>query len=162
MFRLLGFLYQSLSTIYTLPAKWFCTRFQAMKFALFPQLLRILFALQTFVIAEDLLFLSKLQFNEYVYSTGTVASGNLGLTARVVTDAQWSAMTTADFAQFKAIIIGDCGCTDRTLYDILTSTSAAWGPAVRGNIILIGRDEQRFSYDLIRTSSLPNGHRRRP
>ncbi|KAI9761056.1 MAG: hypothetical protein M1840_002041 [Geoglossum simile] len=86
-------------------------------------------------VAEDLLFIDTLQFEEY-----NEATGKLGMTAKVVTDAEWRAMSTSDFAKFKAIIIGDSASSDQGLIQFLDDTKSTWSPAVRGNMILIGTD----------------------
>jgi hypothetical protein len=85
-------------------------------------------------VAEDLLFVDTFEFDEYLEATTT-----LGYTAKVVTEAQWAGMTTADFAAYKAIVIADPTCaTDPTDLAFLHDTNKVWGPAVQGNIVLIG------------------------
>jgi hypothetical protein len=86
------------------------------------------------VVAEDLLFMNTLQFDEY-----TEATTKLGMTAKVVTDAEWRAMTTEEFADYKAIIIGDSASDDLGLIQFLDDTKTTWSPAVQGNILLIGK-----------------------
>jgi hypothetical protein len=84
--------------------------------------------------AEDLLFVDTFQYDEYIEATTT-----LGYTAKVVTEAQWNTMTSADFAAFKAIVIADPDCAlDPTDLGFLASSNSVWGPAVQGNIVLIG------------------------
>lgn len=61
-------------------------------------------------------------------------------TVHVATDEEWNSMTTADFAQYKAIILSDPNCGDLSNITFLDETKAAWSPAVTGNIILIGTD----------------------
>ncbi|KAN0107877.1 hypothetical protein V8E51_007619 [Hyaloscypha variabilis] len=86
--------------------------------------------------AEDLLFVDTFQYDEYIEATTT-----LGYTAKVVTEAEWNTMTSADFAAFKAIVIADPDCAvDPTDLDFLASSNSVWGPAVQGNIVLIGTD----------------------
>jgi hypothetical protein len=94
----------------------------------------LLAALAGSALAEDLLFIDTFQAQEYTDATTT-----LGFTAKVVTEAEWRAMTTVDFAKFKAIIIAD-NYGDNTLSDIqfLDDTKTVWSPAVTGNVILIG------------------------
>jgi hypothetical protein len=54
-------------------------------------------------------------------------------------------MTTTDFAAFKAIVIADPNCaTDPTDLAFLHDTNTVWGPAVQGNIVLIG---MRFAHN---------------
>jgi hypothetical protein len=85
-------------------------------------------------LAEDLLFIETLQGQEYIEATTT-----LGFTAKVVTEAQWQAMGTNDFAAFKAIILADnYGDSDLSDIQFLEDTKAIWSPAVTGNMIIIG------------------------
>ncbi|KAH0544766.1 hypothetical protein FGG08_001133 [Glutinoglossum americanum] len=97
--------------------------------------LGLLAGLASFVVAEDLLFLETLQDEEYNEATTT-----LSFSAKVVTEADWRSMSTADFAAFKAIIIGDSASSDLSLIQVLEDTQSTWGPAVTGNMILIGTD----------------------
>ncbi|KAI9856610.1 MAG: hypothetical protein M1813_008870 [Trichoglossum hirsutum] len=100
----------------------------------FSATLGLLAGLASYAVAEDLLFVDTLQFEEYNEATTT-----LGLTAKVVTEAEWRGMTTADFAAFKAIVIGDSASSDLTLIQFLEDTQSTWGPAVQGNMVLIGK-----------------------
>jgi hypothetical protein len=85
-------------------------------------------------IAEDVLFVDNFEYEEYAEATGT-----LGLTAKVVTEEEWRGMKTADFAAFKAIVLADPNCSnDPSILNFLTETKDVWGPAVQGNIVLIG------------------------
>jgi hypothetical protein len=84
-------------------------------------------------LAEDLLFLDTLIGRE---------QGNaidLGFTTKVVTEAQFRALTTADFASYKAIIFGDdFGASNLVNLQVIVDTKEVWGPAVTGNIIIHG------------------------
>ncbi|KAK7700695.1 hypothetical protein SLS64_010839 [Diaporthe eres] len=92
--------------------------------------------LASIVAAEDLLFYSTMtDTQEYIQAT-TV----LGLTAHVATPEEWASYTTADFEKYKAIVIPDPMCGTVDTIDFFDSTKATWGPAVQGNIILIGTD----------------------
>jgi cysteine-rich repeat protein len=85
--------------------------------------------------AEDLLFLEGFQYREYDEAVA------LGYTVKTVTEAEWAALTTADFAEFKAIIIPDPACqSSPASIKFLDDSKDAWSPAVTGNIILIGTD----------------------
>lgn len=68
-----------------------------------------------------------------VYEQQAVADG---FDVDVVDDATWSSMTTAQFAAYRAIVIGDWG--EITAAE---GNTAAWGPAVTGNILLSSGDE---------------------
>jgi hypothetical protein len=85
-------------------------------------------------VAEDLLFLSDYTFKEYDEAI------RLGYSIKLVNETEWSAMTTADFAKFKAIIVPDPDCVyaESLQIDFLEKSTDVWGPAVEGNIILIG------------------------
>lgn len=54
-------------------------------------------------------------------------------------------MTTADFAQYKAVVVPDPDCGVLADVDFLDNTKATWGPAITGNIILIGTDPDYHS-----------------
>jgi RHS repeat-associated protein len=64
-----------------------------------------------------------------------------GYTVTVASPSTWDAMTTAQFAGYSAIIIGDPSsggtCASSVPADAL-STAATWGPAVTGNVAVLG------------------------
>jgi hypothetical protein len=94
----------------------------------------LLASLAASAVAEDLLFIDSLKYQEYTEATEVD-----GFTAKVVTEAEWRAMSTADFAAFKAIILSDpMGSSDTTILQFLEDTKAVWSPAILGNMILIG------------------------
>jgi hypothetical protein len=74
----------------------------------------------------------------------------LGYAVTVVSNAQWAALTAADFASYRAIILGDPNCQGGT-----TPTAAAaanrmvWGPVVNGNIFIIGSDPVLHGKNLV-------------
>lgn len=87
------------------------------------------------ILAEDLLFVDVFEFQEYNEAITT-----LGMTTKVVTETEWRAMTTTDFASYKAIVLADPSCSsDLTSLEFLVDTKNVWGPAVEGNMILIGK-----------------------
>ena len=66
-----------------------------------------------------------------------------------IKDATWwgdPSRTTADFAAYRAIIIGDPNCDGvsspeyQNAMQVVESTVNIWGPAVKGNVIVIGTD----------------------
>lgn len=66
-----------------------------------------------------------------------------GLTPVVVDAATWDGMTTAQFASYRAIVIGDptCGNYDDTSHlTAALSNPGTWGAAVNGNVLIIGTD----------------------
>jgi len=82
---------------------------------------------------EDLLFVDTLLYDEYDRAIA------LGYTAKVVTKAEWRAMTTEDFAQYKAIVLSDPDCSlDVASIDFAEETKDIWSPAVLGNIVVLG------------------------
>ena len=119
--------------------------------------LGLLASLLAFAIAEDVLFVDTFEYDEYTEATTT-----LGLTAKVVTVAEWQTMSTADFAAYKAIVLADPDCSsDPTVVSFLSDTKATWGPAIQGNIVLIGK--HMFSIpstrrELISTGTDPTFH----
>ncbi|KAH8888623.1 hypothetical protein GQ53DRAFT_871645 [Thozetella sp. PMI_491] len=65
----------------------------------------------------------------------------VGLTAYVCKNAsEWYNLTTADFAQYRAIIVPDPYCGRLSGIDFLDDTKGTWSPAVQGNVVLIGTD----------------------
>jgi len=97
-------------------------------------LLGLVAGLTTSVYAQDLLFLKGFQYKEYDEAVA------LGYSTKLVTPAEWSALTTADFAKFKAIVVPDPRCGDVDQVKFLDDSKAVWSPAITGNIILIGTD----------------------
>ena len=69
------------------------------------------------------------------------AATNLGLTVTVATPTTWDAMTQAQFANYTVIIIGDpstsTSCSTTAPADALSS-AGTWGPAVDGNVSVLG------------------------
>lgn len=94
----------------------------------------LLGGLATSALAQDLLFLEGLDYEEYDEAVA------LGFTTKTVTEAEWAAMTTEDFAKFKAIVVPDPNCGSVSTIKFLEDSRDAWSPAVTGNIILIGTD----------------------
>lgn len=81
-----------------------------------------------------------------------------GFSVTVATDAQWAAMSTADFRAYRVLIIGDPDCGDSA--DTATEaeqSASTWEPAVMdsgGNKVLIGTDPV-YHYT---GGSAPNGN----
>jgi hypothetical protein len=66
-----------------------------------------------------------------------------GLAVDIVDAATWSTMTAAQFASYRAIILGDPTCVGPpTSADIDTAAANAktWGPVINGNIVILGTD----------------------
>jgi hypothetical protein len=68
------------------------------------------------------------------------AAKQLNLTYELVDDATWSAKQTADFAKYKAIVLGDPTCGNLVDASVAQANTATWGAAVTGNVVLVGTD----------------------
>ena len=63
----------------------------------------------------------------------------MGHTVDIVDAPTWAAMTTADFASYRGIVLGDATCSS-TAPAAAVANSATWGAAVNGNITINGTD----------------------
>jgi LPXTG-motif cell wall-anchored protein len=70
------------------------------------------------------------------------AAAALGLTVEVKSDAEWAAMTGADFSSYRVVILGDPNCSNTTAPATVAANAATWGPAVNGNVVLVGTDPE--------------------
>lgn len=102
----------------------------------------LLAALATSVLAQDLLFYEGMDYREYEQAV------ELGYTTKIATAAEWSAMTTEDFAKFRAIVIPDPNCGSVSRIKFLEDSKDRWSQAVTGNIILIGMAITRPVYGI--------------
>lgn len=97
--------------------------------------------------------------NEVLILGNTVSGGTASLEAQritadgytpvIVDDATWESMTTAQFASYRAIVIGDPTCgnyNDTTHLTAALSNPQTWGAAINGNVIVIGTDPVFHSY----------------
>ncbi|CAK7272139.1 hypothetical protein SEPCBS119000_004968 [Sporothrix epigloea] len=84
--------------------------------------------------AQDLLFYQGMTFTEYKQALA------LNYTVHIASPTEWYAMTTADFAQYKAIVVPDPDCGSLDQIQFLNDTRAAWSPAVAGNVIVMATD----------------------
>ncbi len=67
----------------------------------------------------------------------------LGFTVELANASQWAAKTQADFSTYRAIILGDATCsTDASYIQAAIDNRTTWGPAINGNIMLIGGDPE--------------------
>jgi hypothetical protein len=107
-------------------------------------LFTLLFA---YVSAEDLLFLQTAARNintttSYIPTKEWAIAQKIGLyTIKVVNTTEWGNMTTAKFASYKAIVMGDSGGNwdSDGLFGLLNATKQTWSPAVKGNMLIVGR-----------------------
>ncbi len=63
-----------------------------------------------------------------------------GYTVELASDAAWAAKTSADFATYRALILGDNTCSGVSLIAAAVANRHVWGPVVDGNVILVGTD----------------------
>src|SRR6476659_9731718 len=89
------------------------------------------------VVANKVLILASTVVNG-ASSQEAVAATRLGMAVEVVTPAQWAAKTSADFATYRAIILGDPNCGSATAINAAVSTRNTWGPMVNGNVVIVG------------------------
>jgi hypothetical protein len=64
----------------------------------------------------------------------------LGFTVKIVDDSTWQGMTAAQFATYRALILGDPRCKGLAAVSAGIANAAVWGPVVNGNVIIIGTD----------------------
>jgi hypothetical protein len=62
---------------------------------------------------------------------------SLGFNVDLIKPAEWALMTTADFANYNAVVIGDPKCNHGDLTPAVSS-AAVWGAAVDGNVAVLG------------------------
>jgi hypothetical protein len=62
---------------------------------------------------------------------------SLGFNVDLIKPADWALMTTADFANYNAVVIGDPKCSHGDLAPAISS-AAVWGAAVDGNVAVLG------------------------
>lgn len=74
-------------------------------------------------------------------SLEAVHAASLGLTVDIVGPGVWSSMSTSDFAEYRAIILGDptCGAGGGALAPA-AANAATWASAVTGNVVVVGTD----------------------
>lgn len=73
-------------------------------------------------------------------SVEATAAAAIGMSIEVVDNAGWAAKSTADFATYRALIIGDATCTSLAAAAAAIANTAVWGPAVNGRVIINGTD----------------------
>ncbi|HYO74071.1 MAG TPA: HYR domain-containing protein, partial [Archangium sp.] len=76
-----------------------------------------------------------------VNSVEAVAARSLGYTVEVVSNAAWAAKSSADFAGYRALILGDATCSSSLgLIGAAENNRGTWGPVVDGNVLIMGTD----------------------
>lgn len=64
-----------------------------------------------------------------------------GFTPVLISNGDWAAMTTADFASYEAVVLGDPNCSvSTTAISAAELNAATWASAVDGNVVIIGAD----------------------
>jgi hypothetical protein len=87
--------------------------------------------------------------------SGSVSAGELGIltglgyTVDVVSDSTWASMTTAQFAAYQAVVLGDATCSSASAPPVPAANTGVWGPAITGNVVLVGTDPV-FHYNFTR------------
>ena len=70
-----------------------------------------------------------------------------GFVPVVASEAEWAAMSTAQFAEYRALLIGDPFCGSLDAVDGAVANRSVWGAAVDGNVIVDGTDPVLHSKD---------------
>ncbi len=75
-------------------------------------------------------------------SPEALAAKGLGYTVELATAEVWSKKTSADFATYRAIIMGDPNCSAFSTAPLAEAVKNrhVWGPVVDGNVIIVGTD----------------------
>jgi hypothetical protein len=64
-----------------------------------------------------------------------------GMTVDVVSGSTWASMTPAQFASYRAIILGDPTCQSLgNDQQAAANNATTWGPQINGNIVILGTD----------------------
>ncbi|WNG39678.1 DUF5011 domain-containing protein [Archangium violaceum] len=89
------------------------------------------------------------------YSVEAQAAASLGYAVDVVSDAEWAAKTSADFASYRAIILGDPTCsTSVSLISVVEQNRHVWGPVIDGNVVIVGTDPVYHAADVFSQNSV--------
>src|SRR5437868_980686 len=86
-------------------------------------------------------------------SLEAVRANALSLNVEIDDAAAWGAKTTAQFASYRAIVLGDADCPDETQTGVsgdspvtaAKNNAGTWGPAISGPIVVVGTDPE-FHY----------------
>lgn len=68
------------------------------------------------------------------------AAEDLGLFVEMASPTRWAAKTAADFASYRAIVLGDRSCTSVSAVAAADANKYLWGPALTGNVVIVGTD----------------------
>jgi uncharacterized repeat protein (TIGR01451 family) len=70
-----------------------------------------------------------------------------GFVPVVASEETWAGMTTAQFSEYRALLIGDPFCGSLDVVEAAVANRAVWGAAVDGNVIVDGTDPVLHSRD---------------
>jgi len=70
------------------------------------------------------------------------AAASLGYEVEIATPDDWAAKSAADFARYRAIILGDPNCGSSGAITAAVANNSVWAPVIDGNVILIGTDPE--------------------
>lgn len=73
-------------------------------------------------------------------SREAIHATSAGYTVELVSPAQWATKSAADFASYRAIILGDATCSGLGAISAAEANLATWGSKVNGNVIIMGSD----------------------
>lgn len=88
--------------------------------------------------ANSVLILGSTTQNATSSSIEAYEAAKAGFTVVVANDADWSAMTTEDFASYREIVFADGMCSGNSSLRAAIANQDVWGPAVTGNVIVMG------------------------
>ncbi len=71
---------------------------------------------------------------------------DLGFTVELADASQWAAKSQADFATYRALILGDATVFCLSSIQAAIDNRTTWSPAIDGNIMLIGGDPEFHAY----------------
>ncbi len=78
--------------------------------------------------------------NGGINSVEAVQATALGYTVEIASADQWAAKTQAEFATYRALILGDNKCSAISSIQAAINNRSTWSPVIRGNVMLIGGD----------------------
>jgi len=88
--------------------------------------------------ANSVLILTSTTWSSNTTSMEALEASAAGFTVVMASDAEWSAMTAADFASYKAIVFADGMCSGDSSLKTAIANQDVWGPAITGNVIVMG------------------------
>ncbi len=71
-------------------------------------------------------------------SPEAAAVRKFGYQVKLVNDTEWAGMTAAQFANYRAIVLGDASCASLSAVSAAVANRHVWGPVVNGNVLIAG------------------------